>query len=146
MTWLQRKIRNLLERWLGRYHEGPDTPPRILQEVRIFQLMHPEASADEWAQMARRLVDSSYKAGFTRGLEWNERCWPGPVEDPEVIAERKAYEHSLPDAYFAQLRAQPSPIQGLSALEASRLQHQLGHAGARIILLDTDGNPLARKP
>lgn len=141
MTPFQRFLRNLVERVRKRYYEGPEPPPRLAQEVRVFAALHPQATADEWREFAALHASIAYRDGFTRGLEWNERLWPGPDEDPEVVAEREAHGFSLPEHYLQQLERQPSPVAGMSADEAIRLQHQLARAGARIV-----PDPLNRYP
>lgn len=134
MPALQRFLSRVAEKLAGRYYEGPSTPPRVHDEVRVFAALHPNATAEEWATFARRHADIAYRDGFTRGLEWAERLWPGPAEDPEVIAEREAHDFSLPEYYLQRLEQQPeSPIDGMSNDEAMRLQHQLAHVGARIV-------------
>lgn len=134
MTPFQRFCRKLYERLRDRYYEGPDPPPRLHDEVRVFAALNPQATASEWKDFAARHADVAYRDGFTRGLEWNERLWPGPAEDPEVVAEREAHAFSLPEHYLQQLERQPpSPVQGMAPDDALRLQHQLARAGARLV-------------
>lgn len=133
MTPLQRFLRNLVERVRKRYYEGPEPPPRLAQEVRVFAALHPQATAEEWKDFAALHASIAYRDGFTRGLEWAERLWPGPAEDPEVVAERLAHDFSLSESYLQQLEQQPSPVVGMTADDAIRLQHQLAHAGARLV-------------
>ncbi len=133
MTPLQRFLRNLVERVRGQFYEGPEPPPRLAQEVRVFAALHPQATAEEWRDFVTLHVSLAYRDGFTRGLEWNERLWPGPEEDPQVIAERQAHAFSLPEAYLQSLEQQPSPIEGMTLEQAHRLQHQLDRVGAKLV-------------
>lgn len=92
--WLVRQ----LERLLGRYYEGPTPPRRLAEEARLFRVMYPCAGPDEWEAFAARLAASSYRDGFVRGFEWNERDWSGPADDPERLAEATAHDWSLAEA------------------------------------------------
>lgn len=75
-----------MERHLDRWREGPEPPLRVAQEVRLFRALHPGATADEWEQYATRHAESAYRQGYIRGFEYNERFWPGPADDPELLA------------------------------------------------------------
>lgn len=98
MTRLGRLFRNLVERLLGRYYEGPEPPRSIGDEVRMFCHFYPTASRRQWEAFALRLAGNAYRSGFTRGLEWQERGWEGPAIDPERLAEVEAHDWSLADA------------------------------------------------
>jgi len=98
MTRLGRMFRNLLERFLGRYHEGPEPPRRLAEEVRIFRHLFPLADARQWEELAVELAGRSYRDGFTRGFEWCERSWEGPAVEPERLAEAQAHDWSAGDA------------------------------------------------
>jgi len=82
-----RWIRNAVDRWLDRYHEGPDAPPRFEEEARLFALIFPEATAADWVQFAHKLAGNAYRQGFVRGYEWSERSWEGPEHAPEYVAD-----------------------------------------------------------
>jgi hypothetical protein len=97
MTRLGRLLRNLLERILARYHEGPEPPRRLAEEVRLFRVYYPRATPEQWAQFATTIAQNSYRSGFTRGYEWQERGWEGPPIEPEVLAEIQAHDWSLAD-------------------------------------------------
>lgn len=95
MTRAGRLIRNLLERFLGRYYEGPSAPRRLGEEVRLFRVFYPMATAEEWEAFAARLACNAYRDGFVRGYEWCERDWKGPSIEPEVLAELQSHDWSL---------------------------------------------------
>ncbi len=133
MTALGRFIRDSIDRLQRRYYEGPEPPPRLEQEARLFAATHRDATADEWKEFAIRFATNAYRDGFTRGQEWAHRLWPGPVDDPEMLAEIAAHDWTLPEDRIARLEQQPSPVEGISAADAARLQHQLHRAGARLI-------------
>ena len=136
MTALGRFFACVAEKLAHRYYEGPEPPPRLHDEVRVFAALHPQASTHEWKDFAARVADNAYRDGFARGHQWAERLWPGPSQDPEVLAEQRAHDFSLPAWYLQQLEAQPSPVQGMTAEQAARLRHQLAHAGARLVPLE----------
>ena len=137
MTPLQRFLRNVVDRIRKRYYEGPEAPVRLGQEVRLFVLHHPDATIEEWKAFAKRLAENSYRDGFTRGLEWNERLWPGPATEPELLAEMNRHDWSYPEDRLRQQEAAPSPVAGLTAGQAAALQHDLARAGARLVPLET---------
>lgn len=136
MTAFGRFIRDSIDRLQRRYYEGPEPPPRLLQEVRLFAATHRDATVDDWKEFATRFAENAYRDGFTRGQEWAHRLWPGPEHDPEMLAEAAAHNRTLPEERIARLEQQPSPIEGIGAAEAARLQHQLHRAGARLIPIE----------
>lgn len=92
LTALGRFTRDLLERLLGRYREGPDPPPRLAEEARLFRLRSPAPpTEEEWEAFCSELADRAYRDGFVRGVHWLERSWDGPSEDPEKILELEAH-------------------------------------------------------
>lgn len=105
MTRLSRMIRNLLERMLGWFHEGSDTPARLLEEPRLFRaLAQTTPTEEEWEAFCIQAIDDAYQAGFVRGYYWCERSWE-PDEDPEQILAR---DQSLAaDPRWANVLARP---------------------------------------
>lgn len=93
--WLKRTFRKLVEKYAGTYYEGPTPPKRLAERVKMFQLYYPDASQDRWALFALTLATNCYKEGFTRGYDWTERGWEGPVMPPEQVAELQAHDWSL---------------------------------------------------
>jgi hypothetical protein len=98
VTRFARFLRNLFERLLSRYYEGPNPPRHIGEEARVFRILNPRATPREWEDFAKRHAENCYRSGFTRGYEWQERDWPGPAEDPEVLAEAMEHDWSLAEA------------------------------------------------
>lgn len=92
MTVIRRKLRDILERLLGRFYEGPRPPPRIREEVGLFALMHPHASAEDWAEFAVRFAENCYRDGFVRGFEQSERD-PDRIEPEPDAAMLDAQRH-----------------------------------------------------
>ncbi len=134
MTWLRRTLRNAVQRLASSYYEGPDVPPRLRADVRWFRSLYPHASPDEWQAYVERAVANAYRDGFTRGLEWNERLWPGPSVDPEELAkELRAHGWMPPEPPVKRPAPEPPPPGQLSPQEELRLRHKLAHVGARIV-------------
>lgn len=93
VTRFGRMIRNIAERLLGRFYEGPAAPPRLAEQVAAFAVMNPKATREEWATFATRLAIGSYRDGFTRGFEWAERDLDRlDFGDPERVAELEAHD------------------------------------------------------
>jgi hypothetical protein len=91
MTIFSRWCRDLLERLLGRYKEGPDPPPRLADDVHLFRLRSPgPPTEEEWAAFAERLAERAYRDGYARGVHWLERSWDGPALGPEKVLELEA--------------------------------------------------------
>jgi hypothetical protein len=150
VTALGRFIRDSIDKLQRRYYEGPEPPPRLEQEVRIFAATHRDATVEDWKAFATKLAENAYRDGFTRGDQWAHRLWPGPEHEPEMLAEAAAHNASLPEERIRRLEQQPSPIEGIGAREAARLQHQLHRAGARLITTETQdrsttGSPYPRR-
>lgn len=88
MTRFGKWLRRRLERWLGRYYEGP-TPPDRLGELAIhWANANPEASRGEFVALAIQLAEESYMLGYTRGVEYVERD-PTFFDDrnPDAVAD-----------------------------------------------------------
>lgn len=73
MTRFMRWLRNLAEKWLGRYYEGEKAPERLAQMVMTFANENPHATRAEWVLFASEMAEESYRSGFTRGVEYVER-------------------------------------------------------------------------
>lgn len=136
MTRLGRLVRNLTERLLGRYYEGPHPPQRLAEQVAEWAAMHPTATRAEWAAFAVRFAHGAYKDGFVRGFEWAERDLDRlDLGEPERLAELEAYDfvwHS-PDHLTSQELAEVVPRNEQDYLE------RLPNDEARARYLDAQG-------
>lgn len=151
MTPLRRKLRNLLERLLKRFYEGPHPPPRIQEEARLFGLMNPVASAEEWENFAIRFAENCYRDGFVRGYEQSERD-PDRIKlsPDEAILDAQRHDWSLAgeQSRVAKLLREgvdpEDPMPGATPEERAvwlREQGQLfGHF--KVIALDEEGHPI----
>lgn len=84
-----RWVRAAVERYLGRYYEGPDAPERLGEMVLAFANLHPKASRADWVCFAARHAAECYRAGWLRGVEHIERAgdMPAVVAASEQIAD-----------------------------------------------------------
>ncbi len=126
-TWFKRAVRRLLERLLDKWREGPEPPPRLVQDVATFALYHPHASHVQWSEFALTLARSSYQDGWIRGREWEERCWPG---EPDYSAPE--FTEHVP---LHRIRAHQALAEfgGRDPRENARLEAELARMGVRII-------------
>ena len=74
-------LRRLVERWLDRYHGGPEPPAAIAEEVVVFARQHPAATVEQWMRFATALGRSQYRRGYVQGVEWQQR---DPAQLPPV--------------------------------------------------------------
>lgn len=95
---LIRWMKRVIERWMDRYYEGPESPPRVFEELRLWAALNPDAPRDVILGYASVLLDAAYRDGFVRGYEWQERGWKGPSIDPDVLAEAQSQDWSLADS------------------------------------------------
>jgi hypothetical protein len=75
-----------------KFYEGPEPPPRLLEELRIFRAYHPEATGEEWEDFTLEFARSAYRDGFVRGVEWRERGWRELDETADQKSERDAHD------------------------------------------------------
>lgn len=146
MTRFGRWLRNLLERWLGTFYEGPQPPRHLAEEVRVWRAMNPRSTPADWERFAAHFARACYERGFTRGYEWQERGWPGPEFDPEHLAEIEAQDWSLAESNEAarELMEQVSE-DPFGVLPQEQALHYFQNAGVRdgthrVILLRDERN------
>lgn len=134
MTRAGRFFRNLVERLLGRYYEGPPPPRRLEEQVRLFAVYYPRATRAEWTEFATRIAATAYRDGFVRGYEWQERGWEGPRIDPEVLAEERSHDWSLAEQHprLQEVLAQGiDPRDPLAGIDEDRRVEFLDELGRR---------------
>jgi hypothetical protein len=85
-----RWFRNIREKLLGKFYDGPEPPARIVEMVVVWANMNPTATRAEWVRFVSEHAKECYRAGWVRGYEYTER---DPDEraiisqlDPELIA------------------------------------------------------------
>ncbi len=131
MTILGRFIRRLVEVVLGRWHEGPETPVRYFEEVRMFRVLNPNATPELWEQFCHDMIDRSYRDAYVRGFQNSERWWPGPPTEAERLAEAAQHDWSLAreDAHWAAAMARVGePRTAREVVETRQKGLQLQHA------------------
>jgi hypothetical protein len=69
--WFQKKLLGAVRSF--RYTGAP--PPFLNEMVEAFASMHPKATREEWAQFARDLAESAWRAGVTSGWERAESSY-----------------------------------------------------------------------
>lgn len=90
MTPVGKWLRDRLERWLQRYHEGPEMPQRIADMAIAFAQLYPTATRAQWLAFSAELARESYRSGYVRGFEYVERdpeLWM-PKVPPEELADQ----------------------------------------------------------
>lgn len=118
---LMRWIIRLCEKLIYRYYEGPDVPPRVTEELKLWAGLNPDADRTAAIGYACCLLEAAYRDGFTRGYEWQERCWQRPAVDPEALAEIQSQSWSLADENWRARRILQAghdpddPLAGVSA-------------------------------
>lgn len=95
---LIRWLKRCFEKWMDRYYEGPESPPRLYEELRLWAALNPDATREVILGYTSVLLDAAYRDGFVRGYEWQERGWQGPSIDPEVLAELQSHAWSLAES------------------------------------------------
>lgn len=97
----RRAWRKMQDRWQGRFYEGAEPPPRLRDSVRMFRLLYPDATPDQWVEFAVRSSENAYRDGFTRGFQWYERDWDAQqdTDAPDRIAEEMAHSWGLGPRY-----------------------------------------------
>ncbi len=145
-----RAVRNLIEKLLKRFYEGPEPPIRLSEEVRLFRAIYPMATADEWELFAARLAENAYCTGYTRGVEASERD-PQPLEPDLHELAAVAQDWSLADGHplirdvIERGRDPLDPLRAMTVEQRREYFDQLGRAtGAfRVVALDERGMPLS---
>lgn len=89
MTPFLKHLRELRDRLLGRWYEGPDPPARYGDMALEFADSRRRAQRQEWVEFAKGLAEEAYKAGYVRGYEASDRDFDRvfPHLKPETIAD-----------------------------------------------------------
>ena len=120
----------MVEKAGGVFYEGPDMPPRLADEARLFLLNNPAAGAVEWETFAVSLARRAWLDAWTRGFEHELRSRAEsllPLVHPEEQAARDA---SMREA--AELRAlldgdgRGDPLRGVPLAERAEAFARLG--------------------
>lgn len=135
VTPLRKRWIVLLEKLLDRYHEGPEPPVRLAEEVQLFERMYPDASIDAWRDFTIAMAAKAYRDGYLRGLEWEVRDLNTRDQgvDPEVQAQADRHGWSLsassPTAREILERGDPNdPLSGIPRENRAGFLAQLGAA------------------
>lgn len=115
-------IRQLADRWLGRAYEGPDPPRRIVDEVKMFQVCYPNATAEQWQRFAVRFGENLFRDGFTRGYQFRTlEGEPGVVlEDLNAPHDWAPSDDPLMAEVIEELSGPNDPLRGVSPEERAK--------------------------
>ncbi len=151
MTPVARFFRNLLEKALGRFYEGPEPPPRFREELALFRVMHPLATPAEVDAVVGRLIDNAYRSGYVRGNEAMERdpSQRGEPVEELLCAQREDWSLAAADPRIARIlatgRDDADPLAGVPVDEQVAFIEALGRRyGVRpepVRILDDAGQP-----
>lgn len=84
----RRWIRFRLERWLGRFAEGPEPPTRLRDMVHTFANINPHATRAEWVDFAAEFAGEVWRTAYQAGFEYVERDNDFfRDQDPDAIAD-----------------------------------------------------------
>jgi hypothetical protein len=136
---LRRIVRRVAQRALDRTYDGSGPPPRLVDEVRAFRVLHPDAGLDEWEGFAGALAAGAWRDGWTAGAEWRDR-WAEPTPFDERLLteqERRATGWTQP------VEDPGDPLWGVP-LERRRevlaeLEFAMGYGGAHVRFVDEGG-------
>lgn len=73
MTPFLRLLKGSVEKFFGRFYEGPEPPKRLDDLVRGFERANPKAGWAEWREFAQQLAGYAYREGWVRGNEAHAR-------------------------------------------------------------------------
>ncbi len=87
---LRLKLKQALQRALdwgrGLAYTGAAPPPRLVDEARVFRLLNPTATPEQWEGFALAMASSAYRDGYLEGLAWRERMG-ADVFDEQLLTE-----------------------------------------------------------
>jgi hypothetical protein len=86
-------FRQSAEKVARRLYEGPDPPPRLFDEVEVFERLHPGASPEDWRFFVTTAIANAYRDGYQRGYEHRERAPTDAAYDEQRALEAEAARH-----------------------------------------------------
>jgi len=143
-------FRRTLERLTDRYHEGPEPPPRLRDEVLLFRAMNPGVTVDDFVLFTTIAVNDAYKQGFERGYEWRERALLDPENAAQRAADEAAHDWDVTNGN-PEMRAilesgedPRDPLRGVPAEERAKFFDTLGayYGTHRVVVVDDEGKPV----
>lgn len=147
---LRGRVRELVDRTLDRWYEGPRPPSRIGAEVEAWLRMNPTATPQQVAAFAVAHSREAYQQGFLRGLEWRERGLLKHEEADAARAEEEARHAWQPPgggAYEQWMAGQDGhdPLAAYPPEERARVFDALGQAAGshRVIYVSPAGEEVA---
>lgn len=143
-------LRRTIEKAASVFYEGPDMPPRIADEARLFLLENPGASATEWEAFAVALARRAWLDAWTRGYEHELRRRDVPLLPLVHPEEQAARDASMREA--SELRAlldgdgRGDPLRSVPLAERAEAFARLGTwlGTHRVIVIRSDAERDAR--
>lgn len=86
-------IRKNADKVARHFYEGPDAPPRLFDEIEVFEKLHPDASPSEWRAFVQGAVSGAYRDGYVRGYEHKERLPQSSDYEAAKWLETEAHRH-----------------------------------------------------
>lgn len=123
-------LRRMVEKGAGVFYEGPDMPPRIADEARLFLLQNPAATALDWEAFALALARRAWLDAWTRGFEHELRTRAEPLLQLVHPDEQATRDASFREA--AKLRemldgeADGDPLRGVPLADRAAAMARLG--------------------
>lgn len=108
-------LRVSAEKVARRFYEGPATPPRLFDEIEIFEKLHPDASPEAWRTFVTGTVRNAYQDGYIRGYEHRERAPAGSPYEEQQAALLEAARHD-----WSPWRGQPTSAEMRRRFEEQR--------------------------
>lgn len=108
-------LRKQAEKVARRFYEGPATPPRLFDEVELFEKLHPGASPDEWRSFVTGAVRNAYQDGYIRGYEHRERAPADSTYDEQRVLAEEIERHD-----WSLWRGQPTSAEMRRRFEEQR--------------------------
>lgn len=116
-----------------RTYAGAAAPPRLIDEVLIFERMNPLATIRDWKDFAAQLAANAYRDGFAHGYEWSV-TYRGQPYDADLAGEREIrtryWVSPLPEADGDPMAGMPVEVR-LDYLRELEFAYQ--YSGLRIV-------------
>jgi hypothetical protein len=130
-------MRKSAERVARRFYEGPEPPPRLFDEIMIFEKLHPCPTQEQWRAFVTGSIANAYRDGYIRGYEHHERLPTSSEFEQQKWLEAEAHRHDwslwqgLPSSEESRRRFEEQaadPFAHLTPEERLRAFAELGRA------------------
>ena len=141
-------FRRFLDKLSKNCYEGPRLPTRFRDEILLFRVNFPIANVEECIQYAIRVAEIAYENGFSRGMDWKERCLLENDKDMERLHDEVLHNYDIA-ANNPNLREiiesgedPNNPLKGVSLENHAEMFNALGEYAKtnRVVIVDENGN------